>query len=162
MSSNNLMNWYIALSPRDQRVLQLGSFALLIILLVGIFLPLHRKLGEADAQLKKQQEDFAWMQQVDDTLAAAGPGPTAVATKDSLVVLIDRSARESGLAQSLAGTQPSAGGSMRVQLERADFNMLTGWLSRLSSQHGVKVDSATITGSTSPGIVNATVQLRAR
>jgi general secretion pathway protein M len=78
------------------------------------------------------------------------------------VVLIDRSARESGLGQSLTGTQPGTNGSMRVELQQADFNMMAAWISRLSSQHGVRVESATITGSNTPGIVNATVQLRAR
>ena len=86
----------------------------------------------------------------------------SVATPESLLVLIDRSASESGLAKALVGTQPAPNGSMRVQLEQADFNQVAGWLSRLSSQHGVRVESATITSSSTPGIVNATVQLRAR
>jgi general secretion pathway protein M len=76
--------------------------------------------------------------------------------------MIDRTARESGLAQALTGSQPGGDGVMRVQLENADFNLLLGWLSRLSSQHGVRIDAATVTGMNTPGTVNASVQLRTR
>jgi len=98
-------------------------------------------------------------------MVAAGTrivGPAAAATQESLVVLIDRSARESGLAQALTGSQPVGDGGMRVQLEQADFNLLSGWVSRLSSQHGVRVEAASVTSAGTPGIVNASVQLRAR
>lgn len=162
MSRERVVNWYVTLAPRDQRVLLIGIVAVAILLVAGILLPLHRNLDAARAQLDQQQSDLKWMGQVGEAIAAAGPGPIVAATPESLVVLIDSSARESGLAQALTGTQPVANGSMRVQLEQADFNLFAGWISRLSSQHGVRVESASITGSNTPGIVNATVQLRAR
>jgi general secretion pathway protein M len=162
MSASKLASWYATQSPRDQRVLVIGCVVVALILLVGIFLPLQRKLREADSALQQQQADLEWMTQVGPALAAAGPGPAAVATADSLVVLVDTSARESGLGQALTGTQPAGDGSMRVQLEGADFNAVTNWVSRLSTQHGVRVEAATITASNSPGIVSATVRLRAR
>ena len=49
-----------------------------------------------------------------------------------------------------------------TRIKQLQGRRLAGWISRLSSQHGVRVESATITGSSNPGIVNATVQLRAR
>jgi len=162
MKRSDTLGWYNNLAARDQRVLRFGAIGVLLIVLIWVFLPLQHRLTEARARLQKQQSDIAWMQQVAPTLAAAGPGPVAAATQESLVVLIDRSARESGLAESLAGSQPAADGAMRVQLERADFNLLTGWISRLSSQHGVRVEAASITAGSSPGVVNASVQLRTR
>jgi type II secretory pathway component PulM len=163
MSRAQIQNWYATLPPRDQRALVICAVAVVLLVLTGAFWTLHLKLADAEARAKQQLADLEWMGEAGPVLAAAGPGPVAAATPESLVVLIDQSARESGLAQSLTGTQPVAGGGgMRVQLEQADFNLLTGWISRLSSQHGVRVESATITGSNSPGIVNATVQLKAR
>jgi general secretion pathway protein M len=162
MSRAQIMNWYATQSPRDQRALQIVGVVVVLFLLAAIFWPLHRGLDEAIAQRDKQQTDLEWMRSVGPLIAAAGPGPVAVTTPESLVVLIDRSARESGLGQSLTGTQPAPGGSMRVQLEQADFNLLTGWISRLSSQHGVRVESASLTSGNGPGIVNASVQLKAR
>jgi len=58
-------------------------------------------------------------------------------------------------------SQPSGNGAQRVQLNMADFNLLVAWLSRLSTQHGVKVDSASISATAEPGVVTATLVLRA-
>ncbi len=85
----------------------------------------------------------------------------AAAKPESLQVLVDSTARESGLAQSLTGVQPGDKGAVRVQLEHADFNMLAGWLARLfPPRTDIRVESATMTGSNSPG-VNATVSAHA-
>jgi type II secretory pathway component PulM len=102
------------------------------------------------------------MRRVAPTLIAAGPPPAASAGSESLVVLIDTSARESGLGQALTGSAPGADGAMRVQLEKADFNLLVAWLSRLSNQHGVRVESATVDAAGEAGLVNATVVLHPR
>jgi len=160
MRLDALRTWYESQSPRDQLVLRWGAVAAGVILLVAVLWPLQRNLSQARGRVATQQADLQWMRSMAPTLAAAGPGPAAAASGESLVVLIDRSAGESGLGQALTGSQPAAGG-MRVQLENAEFNLLVGWLSRLSTQQGVRVESATFTGTASPGIVNATVQLRA-
>ena len=104
------------------------------------------------------------MRQMAPTLAAAGPGPAAAASPqgESLVVLIDRSARESGLGQALTGSQPAGNGAMTVRMENADFNLLIGWLSRLVAQHDLRVETASLTGTGSAGMVNASVQLHQR
>ncbi len=161
MNRAQVVNWYATLTPREQRVLHIGGVVVVVILLAGVFLPLHRSLGLAREQLQAQQADLEWMQRVAPTLIAAGPGSTATTSPESLPVLIDQSARESGLAQAITGSQAAANGAVREQLERADFNLLTGWISRLSAQHGVRVEAASFTSS-GPGVVNAAVQLRPR
>jgi general secretion pathway protein M len=162
MSRAAVIGWYGQLAPRDQRILRIGAIAVALILLLWIFLPLQRNLNAARSKLQAQQADLEWMRQVGPTLAAAGPGPMADAQHESLAVLIDRSARESGLAQALSGTQPAGNDALRVQLANADFNLLLGWLARLSAQQGVRVEAASITGNPAPGVVNASVQLRLR
>jgi general secretion pathway protein M len=162
MKLNALVTRYESLAVRDQRILRIGAVAMLLIALVWIFLPLHRNLGAARERLVTAQADLEWMRSVAPTLAAAGPGPVAQSGGESLVVLIDTSARESGLAQALTGSEPVPGGAMRVRLEAADFNLFTAWLARLGSQHGVRVESSSVTAQAGkPGVVNASVQLRA-
>jgi type II secretory pathway component PulM len=156
-------NWYSRQNERDQRVLRWGSIAAGVIALALILLPLQRNLSQVRARVTQQQADLAWMRQMAPTLAAAGPGPAAAAPAgESLVVLIDRSARESGLAQALTGSQPAANGAMTVRMEGADFNLLIGWMSRLVAQHDLRVETASITGSGTAGMVNASVQLHQR
>ncbi len=154
-------SWYGRLTPRDQRILRIGAVAVVVILLLGIFLPLQRNLLQAREHLRQQQEDLEWMKRMAPTLASAGPGtPMAPANGESLVVLIDRSARESGLVKALTSSQPAGNGAKRVQLASADFNLLLGWLHRLSTQQCLDIEDANITGGGTPGVVNASLLLR--
>jgi general secretion pathway protein M len=161
MTRVELQQWLGSLSPRDQRILRFGGLAAIVIVLVALLLPLQRALSGAESRVERKQADLDWMRGAAPSVLAAGPGPGTLATADSLVVLIDQSARESGLGKALAGSQPSGNGAQRVQLNMAEFNLLVAWLSRLSGQHGVKVDSASITAASEPGMVTATLVLRA-
>jgi general secretion pathway protein M len=161
MILDDLKDKYGKLAERDQRILRYGGIAVAAIILLWIFWPLQRNLSAARQRLETQRADLQWMRSVAPSLAAAGPAVAPQASHESLVVLIDRTARESGLGQALTGSQPSGEGSMRVQLERADFNLFTAWVSRLTSQHGVQAESASVTAQGEPGLVNVSVQLRA-
>lgn len=159
MNFTSLHNWYAGLGARDQRVLRIGAVAVPLILLLWVLLPLQRNLSQARTTLRQQQQDLEWMRQVGPTLAAAGPGAAAATPASALPVLVDTTARESGLIQGVT-TQPAGNGALRVTLNGVDFNLLVGWLARLSGQHGVQIEAASITRGGSPGIVNASVQLR--
>ncbi len=154
--------WYAQLTPRDRRVLRFGTIAVVIIIAAAILLPLQRNLAQAREQLQQQQQDLEWMKRQAPVLQQAGPGSAAAASssRDSLVVLVDRTARESGLTRAFSGSQMTGNGAQRVQFTNADFNLLLGWLQRLSAQQGVKIDDASFTGTGNPGLVNASVQLR--
>lgn len=161
MKFDALTQWYGKQAPRDQRILRYGAFAVAAILLVWILLPLQRNLVQARERLRQQQQDLAWMQQNEQVLISAGPAtPPAAGNRESLAVVIDRSARESGLGKAYASSQATGNGAMRVQFTNADFNLLLGLLHRLSTQQGLRVEDASISTGGSPGVVNASVQLR--
>jgi type II secretory pathway component PulM len=88
-------------------------------------------------------------------------GSTPPPLRESLVVVVDRSARESGLAKSLVGSQPSGDGGLNVRLDQTPFDTLIGWLSQLRERYGVRVDSATIDAAKGSGNVTATLVLHA-
>ena len=90
--------------------------------------------------------------------AGASPPPL----RESLVVLIDRTARESSLAKSLVGSQPSGDGGLNVRLDQVPFDGLVAWLAQLRDRYGIRVDSATIDAANTPGTVNATLVLHTR
>ncbi len=162
MTRRELLQWFESLAPRDQRILRAGSVVAAVLLLIALLLPLQHMVNNAQQRVERKQADLAWMRAAAPSVAAAGPGPSTVATAETLVVLIDQSARESGLGKALAGSQPSGSGAQRVQLNAADFNLMVAWLSRLSSQRGVKVESASMSTGAAPGTVTATLVLRAR
>ncbi len=145
-----------ALSPRERRLLLAGAIAAVAILIFGILIPLDRGVAHAQERLAKKRADLSWMQSVASQVAVI-PQPSA--NGESLLVIIDRSARESGLASALSGSEPGSGGNLSVRLEKAPFDVLIGWLARLAQQNGVTVDSAIIEKSGTPGLVNANIVL---
>jgi general secretion pathway protein M len=157
---DNLIAWFKAQSPRDQRVAAGAAVILVIILILGIFIPLDSSVSRAHARVQRKAADLAWMRSVAPQLAAAGPAVTAPASDRSLIVVIDTSARESGLGSALNSSEPSGPGALRVRLDKAPFDSLMQWLARLSQQNGIHVETASIDAAGPPGLVNAGIVLR--
>jgi general secretion pathway protein M len=146
-----------ALAPRERRMLLFGALALAVILIFGMLIPLDRTVAHTQQRLAKKRADLSWMQTVAPQIAVLPPAGTA--NGESLLVIVDRSARESGLASALSGSEPGGPGSLSVRLEKAPFDALVGWLARLGQQNGVTVESAIIEKAGSPGLVNASIVL---
>lgn len=159
---NRLAEWLRALSPRERRMVIGGALVAGVLLLVAVLLPLDRSVAQARERIERKQNDLVWMRSVAAELAAAGAASPTPGTQESLIVVIDRAAREAGLGSALTSSEPSGERGLRVRLERAPFDALVGWLARLSEQHGIAVETATIDGAGQPGLVNAGFVLRAR
>ena len=146
------------MSEREQKLLKIGGAALVLILIFGVLLPLNSSVSKAHARVTKKQADLVWMRGVAPYLANA-PVRATGGTGESLLVVVDRSAKESGLQKSVVGTEPSGPGSIQVRLEKASFDAIVGWLSRLAEQNGLSVEGATIDIAGAPGVVNAAIVL---
>ena len=146
------------MSEREQRLVKLGAVAAVVILIFGVLIPLDKSVSKAKTRITQKQADLVWMRGVAPVLAASAPLHQG-GNGESLIVIVDRSARESGLGSALAGSEPSGPGGIQVRLEKASFDAIIGWLSRLSQQNGIAVDGATIDSAGAPGIVNAALVL---
>ncbi|MFL6601157.1 MAG: type II secretion system protein GspM [Steroidobacteraceae bacterium] len=147
------------MSEREQRLLKVGGIAAVLILIFGVLIPLDSSVAKAHARIAQKQADLAWMKNVAPVIATSGPVNTG-APNESLIVVVDRSTRESGLDKALAGSEPSGPGGIQVRMEKAPFDAIVGWLSRLSQQSGIGVDGASIDTAGAPGVVNAAIVLR--
>jgi type II secretory pathway component PulM len=148
-------DWYAAREPREQRVLLYGGIAAVLIVLFGVWFSLHTRLSAANARLETKRSDLAWLQA--QTFAA---NPTRSRRREeSLVILIDRVARESGISAALAGSQQSGTNGYRVRLEKASFDGMVSFLNQLTLRNGVVVESAAVDATETSGIVNATLVL---
>lgn len=148
-----------SLSPRDRRTLLVGLAIAAILFVFAVILPLDHSVARLHDQVTHKQADLVWMRSVAPEIAAAGPMRRS-GSGESLIVIVDQSARESGLGSSLTGSQPSGRGGLSVQLEKASFDALVGWLARLSQQNGVQIESASIDSAGEPGLVNASIVLQ--
>ena len=145
------------LSERDRRTLLIGVVVGALLLLY-VIIQLDSSVSSAHKRLVKKQGDLVWMRTVAPELAAAGPARVG-AGGESLLVIVDRSARESGLGNALSGSEPAGPGGLSIRLQKAPFDTLIAWLSRLSQGNGIRVDTASIESAGSPGLVNAAIVL---
>jgi len=155
-----MREWFDNLSERDRRIVTYGGAVVLVLVLLGIILPLHRNIAMARERVARKQGDLQFIQSVAQQLASAAPGSGNAASGESLVVLIDSSAREGGLGKSLSSSQPTGDKGLRIRLDRVSFDALVAWLARLSQQHGVRVESAEIESAGEAGLVNAGLVLK--
>jgi general secretion pathway protein M len=152
---------YDTMSEREQRLVKIGGIAAVLILIFGVLIPLDSSVTKARARVTQKQADLAWMRNVAPVIATIAPMHTG-GNGESLIVIVDRSARESGLEKALAGSEPSGPGSIQVRMEKASFDAIIGWLSRLSQQNGIGVDGASIDTAGAPGVVNAAIMLHSQ
>ena len=152
--------WLAGLSARERRMVTWGGLAAaVLIFLGGVVLPLYTTAARIESRVEQKRQDLDWMRGVADELRAAGPAAVA-GTGQSLIVIVDESARTAGLGSALTGTQPSGTGGVRVRLEGAAFDTVVAWLANLEQQYGLRIESATIDRGAQSGIVNASVILR--
>ncbi|HEU4627034.1 MAG TPA: type II secretion system protein M [Steroidobacteraceae bacterium] len=148
------------MNERERRMVLFGGIAAVVLLIFGIVLPLESSVSKAQARVEKKQADLQWMRAVGPELASAGPAVARPTSNESLLVIVDRAARESGLGNALVNSEPSGQNGLRVRLEKAPFGLIVGWLARLADQHGIRVESATMDNAGEPGVVNAGLVLR--
>jgi general secretion pathway protein M len=149
------------LSERERRLLIVGAVVAVLIVILGVVLPLQRSVSTAAHRIERKRDDLAWLRSMAPrfgALAVSTPQPL----HESLVVVIDRTARDSGLGKSLVGSQPSGNGGLNVHFEQVPFDGLVSWLSQLSDRYGIHAESATVDAASTPGVVNATLLLRVR
>jgi general secretion pathway protein M len=154
-----ITTWYKSLEQRERLLVNIGAGLMSItVLCFAILLPFNALVNSRVARVERKQQDLAWMQSIAPTLrafAAARPG----AGGESLVVLIDRTSRQTGLSGAVTAQTPNGEHGMRVRLEAANFDSVIVWLGVLQQQHGVGVESASIDRTEKTGTVNASLVL---
>ena len=113
----NVRDWVGNLSPRERNLVYaaaaLLAVALLYLVLVLPFTTTNKKLS---ARVEQKTADLAWMRQAaPQAMAAAGMASTA-GSGESLVVVVDRTAREAGLGGSIRDQSPNGNAGLRLRL----------------------------------------------
>lgn len=157
-----LKDRFSSLQLRERIIVVGGAILVLVVAIYVLALaPLYSAVNAQAKRVAQKEGDLAWMRSVAgevSVLSAAAPtrpGPG----NESMVVLIDRAARECGLGSSLTGQTPNGERGIRVRLESAEFDKLMVCLGTLQQVHAVDVESATIDRTAKPGLVNANLVL---
>jgi len=154
--------WFTDLGQREQVILLGGvAAAVLIIAWAFVWTPLHDGAFELDESVAEKHRLLANLRRVEGLGGSAvSTIPGAAASTQSLVLLVDQTHRNHGLADTLFRNQPEGNDVIRVTFQGASFDALISWLSALQRAYGVEVESASFDGMPQPGIVSATLVLR--
>jgi general secretion pathway protein M len=155
-----------ALKPRERFIIAAGGILVLVVAVYFFALaPFYRAVGVRAERVQQKEADLAWLKGVAGEVLALSSNQAVVpiASSESLVVLVDRTARECGLSSALTGQTPNGETGIRVRLESAEFDKLIVCMVSLQQRHAVSIESATIDRAGKPGLVNASLVLnRAR
>ena len=157
----NVRDWFDNLSERERNlVYAAGALVGVALVYLVLVLPFQTSGKRMAARVAQKTADLAWMQASAPQAMAAAGAAQAAGGGDSLVVLVDRTAREAGLGNSLRDQSPDGNNGLRLRIEGASFDTLVTWLASLQQQYGVSIESATVGGGAAPGFVNATLSLK--
>ncbi len=157
------MTQWNQLAPRERVMVALGG-----IILVGAFLyllawePFQERLTTARRNVAEQQRDLLWMTQAAAEVRRLQGGGTVSSTprnNESLLALVDRSARSVGLGPFLKRVEPEGKDKVRVWLDNAGFEKILAWLASLEKTSGVTTESLVVDRQATPGQVNARLVL---
>ncbi len=155
----NVRDWLENLSARERNLVYVaGAFLGIALVYLVLVMPLQVTGKKTAARVQQKSADLAWMQ-ASAPQAMAAAGVSQAAGGESLVVLVDRTAREAGLGAALRDQSPDGNSGLRLRIEGASFDTLVTWLGNLQQQFGVTIEAATFDAA-SPGLVNATLSLK--
>ena len=157
-----MRDWFEGLAPRERLFVAVGGVLLALVLFWAIAIaPLSSQVRRMSDRIDSKMSTLAWMSAAAVEIAAAGSIGAGVGDPDqSLVVVIDRTARQSGLGQSITRNQPVGEDGIRVRMEGAGFDTVTQWLSQLQTAHGLSLEAATFERGAVTGTVTASITLR--
>jgi general secretion pathway protein M len=162
-----MKNWWNNLSERERWITG-GGGALVLFFLVYALLwhPFRTSLLNLRQTVASQRQDLAWMQQAAAEVKRLSASPTVVTTRQSnpqsLLTLVDQTARTAGLGTVIKRIEPQGEDKLRVQFEQVDFDQLVRWLGSLEQEHGVTSASVTIDRQSEAGQVDARLVLQGR
>lgn len=163
MNLQPLKDRFSSLQPREQLIIGAGgALIMLVALYVLVLAPFYDAVKSRGERVAQKEGDLAWMRGIGPEMLALNAASPAAGNSgtESLVVLVDRAARECGLGAALTGQTPNGETGIRVRLEAAAFDTLMVCLGNLQQQYAVNVESATIDRSGDPGFVNASLVLK--
>jgi general secretion pathway protein M len=156
-------DWYLGLEPRERLIVGIGAVLVLLAVIWGLLInPLYNASAAATSRIEAKRGTLTFLRAAAAELSTATHLPAARPdlAGQSLVVIVDRSARQAGLGPALTNNQPIGDDGIRVRLENASFEAVARWLDALGAGSGLAIESASFDRAPQAGRVNASLTLR--
>lgn len=160
----NIRAWLDTLAPRE-RILVLTAAAVggVALFFVAVWQPLDRAVADMQERVEREQALAAWVAGVSAeaaTLQGTRRQAPVEGRNDSLLSLVDQTARQSGLGDAVRRIQPESDDQAAVTLEGAGFSALIGWLRDLERRYDIRPTALTVNRGEQPGTVSARMTLK--
>lgn len=157
--------WWDNLSQRERWLLGGGVVALLVFLFyLQVWEPFQTSNRLLRQSVAEQRADLAWMRQaaleVKRLNAAGDSGGRAVGGGQSLLTVVDQTARAAGLSAALKRINPQGGDKLNAQLEQVEFDAFINWVGALEREHRITIVNMAVDRTDTAGLVNARVILQ--
>lgn len=160
----SIREWLASLEPRERRLVISGAVLLIVMILyVAIWEPLTSSVEDLRATSRDQQTTLAWMKTASTEIRQllGSQGRAKAASGQSLLTLVDSTAKSSGLGTAVKRVQPDGDRKVRVWMEGASFDEVIRWLVQLESRHGIGIESSVFELKENAGRVDARLVLEA-
>ena len=158
-----MIEWFNNLAARERLYVIIGSFVVIATLyFLLIFEPLLKGKQHAQEQHAATVELYSFMQQSMLEVQRLQQQISAQHTKvaaDKLLGLVDQGLRSAGIDKDLKSIKPESAGGVRLRFDSVNFDVLIKWLTEFHNRNGVNIVTFTITETTQPGLVKASLLL---
>ncbi|HEB62903.1 MAG TPA: type II secretion system protein M [Gammaproteobacteria bacterium] len=154
-----MKEYFASLKPRERMFLVTGAIFLVLAFLYWIIWePFSKSVDSMKLTVVQQQSTLSEMKKMATELTELRKKslPSQKNTQgQSLLTLIDSSAKNRKLGPALKRVEPVGDSKVRVRLDKADFNDMVRWLGYLEQNYGILATSITIDTQSLSGRVNA-------
>jgi general secretion pathway protein M len=154
--------WWESLQPRERTFIAGGALALAGFLIIWFGArPLFISAGETRMRVAEKTILLADLRTAAAELGnRPARGSRLPSSNESLVVIVDKSTREAGLAGTLKRNRPVGEDEIQIRLENAPFDQVMAWLGLLDSQYGIEIDSGAFESTSEIGKIQASLTLK--
>ena len=159
-----MMDWFSGRSQRDQGLLVLMVVVVVAtVLFVGVWEPLRDARQASEQQLETAVNEAMWVSltaQEAQTLARTPVRAQVERGSESLLALVDRTARAHGLGTGLKRAEPAGPRAVRIWFEDVPFDQALDWLQALNAAYGIHAGELMANRLSPDGRVNTNLTLR--
>ena len=149
---NQIVDWYNALSGRDQKTVQIAIPVVAIaIIIFGILLPVNQAVSKAKQEVRDTKKAIVMLQSM------APRSNTSKKSYSSLTTVITNTSRQNGFKMDRFDEKKN--GEINVWFDQIGFDKMLFWLSQLENDYGIVTSHISVSQTNEIGIVRANVRL---
>ncbi len=153
-----MLAYWNQLKPNERTMLSVGGIIVTILMLYLLLLePFMLKADELTVKIASQKAQVEYLKEASievKQLQALRTGSSANIKDQSLLVVVDQTAKKNNLGNFLKRIEPNGSDRVRVWLDNAPFDDVAKWLSFLHSKYQLGVESAVFDKVDAKGRVN--------